>query len=624
MIGREIERMVMTMKSENNQKYSIPQNAVYVLKLIGRNDKRLLALMVTETLAGVFTPFLGIYLPKLVLDELRVNAAASHMALAIGSFALLMAACYFLQNYCFSGKYWRYNFLRLDSMWELYRKTLTCDFEQIESAEGQTRYQRAIDSISCGDQSGISEIIPAVIGLTVGALGFLLYSGILARLNPLIILLLIATSSVSYFMQRCLRSYERKHKDEIARIDRKIDYLNSESSDSAAGKDIRLYGMKQWFLSARDLFLTQRSGWDKRLENRRLLAVLAGAAAILIRDGLSYAYLICMAAQKQITIPDFVLYFGTVTGFAGWISQMIGMAGQMSSASLKICDLRGFLEITDRPDKVPAAPLPDMRKPLSIEFRNVCFRYPGSEIDTLHQFTLKIAAGEKIAVVGVNGAGKTTLVKLLCGFYRPDSGEILINGENIGNFRRDDLYRLFSAVFQDILILPFTVAENVAMRPDGQFDRQRVSQCLALAGLGDDIRNFPRGIDSTMLKVTQEDGLLLSGGQQQKLILARALYKDAPLLLLDEPTAALDPIAENELYQKYHDFTQNKTAVFISHRFASTRFCDRIALISEGAVKELGPHDELMKQNGEYAKMYEIQSRYYRDDISLPNRGELV
>lgn len=611
------------MKTKIESQYSIIQNTIYILKLIIKKDKMLLLLLSLEALTGVLLPFFSIYLPKLVIDALIAKSTIQHIVMIIGGFSILIAVVYFLHHYITTVRYWHSNFLRMNSMWELFKKTLYCDYENIESATGQICYQKALNSLSGGDWSGISRMIPAILGLTVGLLGFLLYSDILSKLNWLIILLLLCTSSINYFVLRYSRNYEHHHKDDWAPIDKKLSYIENMSSDFSAGKDIRLFDMKQWFLDSRDIFLAMRSEWDRKVENRRLVTGFVNTITILLRDGLAYLYLIYMLANKNITVGDFVLYFGAITGFSNWITQLINQANEISSASLQIYDMREFLELQDYSDKKSSAPIPNKDKTISIEFKDVCYRYPGCETNTLHHFNLKIYAGEKVAVVGVNGAGKTTLVKLLCRFYRPRSGQILINDIDISEFQRDELFTLFSAVFQDILILPFTVAENVALCPDREIDKDRVAHCLELAGLLDYFYKFPKGINAIMLKVTEEDGLLLSGGQQQKLLLARALYKNSPILLLDEPTAALDPIAENELYQKYHMLTQNKTAIFISHRLASTRFCDKIAFIGGGSVKELGSHRELMEKNGEYAKMFEIQSHYYKESISSPQRRDL-
>jgi len=270
----------------------------------------------------------------------------------------------------------------------------------------------------------------------------------------------------------------------------------------------------------------------------------------------------------------------------------------------------------DRFNRNVGIPLPKKEElPCNIEFKDITFRYAGSESNVIEKFNLKIGKGEKLAIVGVNGAGKTTLIKLLCGLYHPSSGEILVNGNNICKYNRDEYYSILSAVFQDIYIMPISIAKNIALCKEEKIDRKRVLQCLKLAGLKDKIDTFTKGIDTKLMKSMNQTATDLSGGELQKLVLARALYKNAPIIILDEPTAALDPIAENELYLKYGDLTKDRTSIFISHRLSSTRFCDRIVFLHKGNIAELGSHDELMKLKGKYAQMFEIQSHYYKENI---------
>lgn len=227
----------------------------------------------------------------------------------------------------------------------------------------------------------------------------------------------------------------------------------------------------------------------------------------------------------------------------------------------------------------------------------------------MDHFNLKINAGEKLALVGVNGAGKTTFVKLLCGMYEPDEGRILIGGIDRNEFPKEELYELFSAVFQEPFILPVTVAENLTFERD--YDSKKAWDALERAGLSEKFHEKGVTMDTFFDKDMDEDGIELSGGEEQRFLLARALYKDAPILVLDEPTAALDPIAESEIYDNYAQYSEGKTAVFISHRLASTRFSDRIVLLGEGGILEEGSHQELMDLKGAYANMFEVQSRYY-------------
>ena len=218
----------------------------------------------------------------------------------------------------------------------------------------------------------------------------------------------------------------------------------------------------------------------------------------------------------------------------------------------------------------------------------------------------------KIALVGLNGAGKSTLVKLLCGLYRPTQGTIFINGRPQEEYSKEEYFSLLAVVFQDVKLLPMTIAQNVASDVGTHIDRERVRECLTLSGLWQKVSSLPQKEDTPLGASILDDGIALSGGENQKLWMARALYKNAPMLLLDEPTAALDPLAEQQIYQKYMEMVEGRTSVFISHRLASTRFCDRILLLENGTIIEQGTHDELICLNGRYAQLFEIQGKYYR------------
>lgn len=244
---------------------------------------------------------------------------------------------------------------------------------------------------------------------------------------------------------------------------------------------------------------------------------------------------------------------------------------------------------------------------------NVSFRYPEAKEDTLSKINLTLHPGEKLAVVGLNGAGKTTLIKLICGFLDPTEGRILLDGEDIRNYNRRDYYTLFSAVFQEFSLLAGSIATNVAQSED-DIDMEKVRSCVEKAGLKEKIESLKDGYETLLNREVYEDAILLSGGEIQRLMLARALYKDAPFVMLDEPTAALDPIAESDMYQKYHEMTKDKSSIYISHRLASTRFCNRIILIDQARICEEGTHEELLKRNGKYAHLYEIQSKYYKEE----------
>lgn len=335
---------------------------------------------------------------------------------------------------------------------------------------------------------------------------------------------------------------------------------------------------------------------------------------ILIRDGGAYALLISMLYKGEIAIEEFVLYFAAISTFATWVSGIVNCWNKVHTFSLHICDFRDFVDYPETDGDGTAKAANHMGAPLEIEFDRVFFRYDNAKEDTIHDLSFKIKAGERLALVGLNGAGKTTLVKLLCGLYIPTSGEIRVNGVSLSKFRREDYYKLISPVFQDIRTAFFSLAETVSGTSLDKTDCEKAEQCMRIAGLGEKLDTLPEGIHTRLNKRVNKTGTELSGGETQKLMLARALYKDAPLLILDEPTAALDPIAESKIYGEYNRISHGKTSLFISHRLASTQFCDRILLLKEGRIAEEGTHAQLLALGGIYADLYDKQSCWYHEN----------
>ena len=390
--------------------------------------------------------------------------------------------------------------------------------------------------------------------------------------------------------------------------------MNDRAADFAAAKDIRIYGMADWLKQLSKALFDKDVAWQKKLSGRQLLTRLADLGVILLRDGLAYGVLIAMFLRGEITVDQFVLYFAAISGFATYIGNIMTAWNEMHAASLVVSDYREFLDLPDGDGTGEAHAREHIFPAPEIVFDHVSFRYDGAEKDTLHDISLTFHSGERIALVGMNGAGKTTLVKLLCGLYTPTSGEIRIDGVPVSGFCREEYYRLFSPVFQNVQTAFFSLAETVAGSTGENVDRARAESCMRRAGLGKKLDSLPRGIDTRLDKQVNKEGIELSGGEAQKLMMARAFYKNAPVLVLDEPTAALDPIAENEIYLQYRDMTEGKTSLFISHRLASTQFCDRVLFLQEGRITEEGTHRQLLEKGGEYARLYEIQSCWYRKE----------
>ncbi len=331
-----------------------------------------------------------------------------------------------------------------------------------------------------------------------------------------------------------------------------------------------------------------------------------------LRNGAVYAYLIYLVLYRGLDVPAFLLYFTAVDSFSGWITGILEGLGTLHRQSLDISTVR---ECLDYPElfrfKDGLTLNQDAKNNYEIVLENVSFRYPGAETDTLKNINLTLHPGENLAVVGLNGAGKTTLIKIICGFLDPTKGQVKLNGTDIRNYNRKDYYKLFSAVFQDFSLLAGTIAENVAQTEN--FDLKQVKNCIKKAGLLPKIEALPDKYQTFLNREVYKNAIMFSGGETQRLMLARALYKDAPFIILDEPTAALDSIAEADIYQKYNEMTKGKSSVYISHRLASTRFCSRILMLEQGEIQEEGTHEELLRQSGKYAALYEVQSKYYRE-----------
>lgn len=357
-----------------------------------------------------------------------------------------------------------------------------------------------------------------------------------------------------------------------------------------------------------DLYLA----FTLRCERVELLADMTEVVLTMARNGIAYVYLIHLALNEGLSAPEFLLYFTAMTTFTQWVMGILREMSTLHKESLDISRVREFLDFPEpfRFEDGRDVPASD---DYELTLENVSFRYPGAEADTIRHLSLTVHPGERLAIVGLNGAGKTTLVKLLCGLLDPTEGTVRLNGTDIREFDRRQYYDLFSAVFQQFSILDVTVAEQIA-QTTVDIDYDRLAKCVEQAGLTSTIEELPKGLETHIGREVYLDGVLLSGGQMQRLMLARALYKNGPILLLDEPTAALDPIAENDIYQKYSEMTQGKTSLFISHRLASTRFCDRIIFMADGGIREEGTHESLLALGGEYAGLFEVQSRYYQEE----------
>lgn len=387
--------------------------------------------------------------------------------------------------------------------------------------------------------------------------------------------------------------------------------MKEESLKQANGKDIRLYQMKEWFLNAFNDTIRKMAFSQGKIQDGFVKAGIVEKTLSFLRDGVIYAYLIYEMVQGNIELSMFLLYIGVVSGFGNWMENFFKAVQEILQNSRMMDAYRDYMDdgVVSYEDKEKVK---NAGKVHELRLENVCYRYEGEEKDTIKNLNLTIRPGEKLALVGMNGAGKTTLVKLICGFFHPTSGKILLDGVDISTLNQKEYFKEFAVVFQDVSTFSFSLEDNVSCASEESVDAEKLEDCLKKVDLWEKVCELEFGVKTMMNKDLDAKGVTLSGGELQKLMLARALYKDAPVVILDEPTAALDPIAESNMYEKYYNLTREKTSIFISHRLSSTRFCDRILFMEDGVVTEQGSHEELMKKAGAYAQMFEVQAHYYQ------------
>lgn len=605
-------RLIMKKNIEKNR-YSAWNNLIYLLNGIWKSDKKLMAFMILEAASMIVTPYVAMFLPKAGVDLVIGHSSGGNAILSLGLLTVIITFSQAIGSMASRGKNVRQDRLRSHYRMLLFEKTLDCDYEHVESAQWQDRYDEAKEmSVDWGPWSATTLMSEGSVKICGAIVSFILYGSIIGALNIWLLVMIIGLSAINFAALRIAQKYEMSRITERSMLQRRREYIKSCSSDVKFGKDIRLYEMSGWirgyFKNYNDAHFRLRQAVQKRY----FYAALIEAMTMFIRDGVAYLYFLCMTISGTITVGEFVLACSAVAAFSTLVTQTSDSIGQVMQAVPPLNRMRGYLDAADEPEPEPAAIPPQTGEMISLAFEDVVFTYEG-RYRVLDHFNLRIDAGEKIALVGINGAGKTTIIKLLCGFYKPDSGRILINGTDIQRFRKEDLYNLIAPVFQEATILPFTIAQNISMQEKGM-DRNKIKECLIKVGLWEKVNRLPDGMDSMMMNLENDGGISLSGGQQQKLLMARALYKGAMLLFFDEPTAALDPIAESETYEMFHHMTGNKTAIYISHRLASTRFCDRVVFLEEGSVKAVGSHEELLEICSEYERMYRIQSHYYKQE----------
>lgn len=578
----------------------------YFYKVIWKNFKSYIVFNLIAAVMRAIYPLFIVFLPKILIDEFQAGRDFKRMLYITLAFVVGYIAVMALDSLCtqtYQKKVDEFN--RYFEM-QHKQKCAEMDFDLTEDPKILDLSAKAQKGLTW--YGGVDAFMSSFTGIISGVLsilstGFILFTG-----SIWIVLLAVTVLILNFFITKKSNSFEKKLNEDFAICGRKLDYNLSQVSEFKYGKDIRLYNASDMLIDNCNEVADECVEFHRVYNNK--MAGLAGLSAIItsVNNVGMYGVLGAMAIKKVITIGNFTMYASAASQFTNGMMSIIQSAQHFFMVSAYLYNYVDFMNI--KTDSAFGNEPIEKNGDHVIEFKDVWFKYPRTDKYILQGVNIKINRGEKLSVVGLNGAGKTTFIKLLCRLYKVDRGEILIDGKNINTYDFDEYSKLFSVVFQDFKLFSFSIKENIAISESP--DEAKVNKLCKKVGLKNKINSLPGGIDTVLFRQFDDKGIEPSGGEQQKMGIARALYKDSPIVILDEPTAALDPVAEYDIYRQFNSFVETKTAIYISHRLSSCKFCDKIAVFSGSNIAEYGTHDELVKnQNGIYSKMWNAQAQYY-------------
>jgi len=551
-------------------------------------------------------PLAAALMPKMVIDELMGKGRLDYLLLYIGIFAGYALVAGALSSYFSLDGFTRR--CKVDAAFHsmLYERLSLSDYEHLESPSFRDMQEKAEKFLTC-DWHGFGYLLDCalnIIGQSITLMGLI---AILSALNLWFVALFAFLALLSAYVEGRAKKRAMALSHEVVADQRRWMYYAGVFKDSKYAKESRINGLGRWLLEREKHFSARSIQNIKKQNDAYIQSGIIRAGLTFLQQGAAYGYAVFQVLSGALGIGSFTMCVGAVSSFAAALRKMMDSVVEIRAYDFYYDALDEYLNMPRRLRM--GARHPKERAEHTIEFHNVGFRYAGTEKWALRHVNLSIKGGEKLSIVGENGSGKTTLVKLLCRLYDPTEGEILLDGTNIRELDYDGYMTLFSAVFQDFQLFDLPLRDNIALNQP--MKDEKMWEALEKVGLKERIKMLPKGLDTSVGREFDEEGFLPSGGEAQKIALARALYRNAPIVILDEPTAALDPKAEYELYCAFDRLIQGKTAVYISHRLSSCRFCDRIIVLEKGSIAEYGDHDSLMKSGGKYAQLYQLQAQFY-------------
>lgn len=602
---------------KKNNDYSTLSIIGYFFKIAFQYRPSYVFLLLFQILLQAISPFSKIIFPTLIIEELtkvpldQVNLSNLTWILVlflavefIIPFLMNLNWMFLLHNENMLNKYWKK--LMGDKMMQM-------RFYHLENPDVLDQISKAQDGLlGYGNNlGGFQALINNIISILSNFLSVVGIIYIIAQINIWLIFILIGIVGLRLWNQSQIKKLNIQQWEERKRMNRENEYYSSLLTDFKYGKDIRLYACKDLLITKNKEYIEDTYQYQIKINQKFKKLMVIDNLFNMINQLLTYGYVAYYFIQSYISIAQYSLYVTSINTFISSSYSIFNSFLNIRQNTKMMSEFKKFMEIdaTYQEGNVKINP----NDPIVLEFKDVSFAYPNTTEYVLRHINYRMEGQKKISIVGENGAGKSTFIKLLMRLYDPTEGEILLNGINIKEIPIQDYYALFSVVFQDYQLIGFNLGEQITS--SDTFDEEKVLQILSEVQFNHKMENLQKGLATSMLKYFDDQGIELSGGESQKIAIARALFKDGKILILDEPTSALDPLAEYEIYSQFHKMTQGKLTFYISHRLSSCRFCDEIMVLEHGEIVQLGHHDKLiLDEKGKYFEMFKAQAKYYQDD----------
>ncbi|MCR4678588.1 MAG: ABC transporter ATP-binding protein/permease [Lachnospiraceae bacterium] len=581
-----------------------------LLKILFKVDKRFLVTTVIETVVFAVLPFVQLYLTKQSVTMLTSGETYRNYMIIVGIVIAVLFVLGIVSVKLNTHNNIKGNLIGQKMYENIFEKCLYMDFEKLQMKEIQDKKEMATKAFASGALAMLIMYFKTIVGnaiIIAGTVGVVFFADWKLMILALVI---VAVNGMQLVKAKKIQYNSDK---EMAPINRKLEYFVGISSDFSVAKEVRLFGFAQKLLDEyrilyKKTFEILKKVFAANRKNQEMACTTSNILEVAIYFLLGYRLLV----TQDMNIAEFSTYALAIRTFSGAMNQVIDSCGEIEKNAMHLRDYFEFLDIksifTGKKGKTVSAPEYELR------LDNVSFKYPGNDDYALKNINLSIYPGEKLSVVGENGSGKTTLVKLIMRLYDPTEGNIYLNGINIKEIDYEQYLKLFSAVFQDFKVYAFTIAQNINLFSEESVDREKA--LLGEVGLLNKVESLKHGLDTYLFRIYDDEGVELSGGQNQKLAIARAIYKDAPIVIMDEPTAALDPRAESEIFADFGRMVNGKTAIYISHRMSNCLISDHIVVLDKGNLIEYGTHKELMEKGGRYNELFNMQAKYYVGEVS--------